>query len=212
MLLAFYGLMDKETPSPYMARAFFIWVSVFNLFVVSVFWSFMTDIYSNAEAKRLFGVIAAGGTIGALAGPAITALLVQSLGARNLLLVAALFLFWAVVCIARLSKWSEARNSGGEQLKAVQKEQLISGGVWAGITKVVRSPYLAGIGLLMILYTTLSTFLYLMQAQIIRDAFVDSAARTAVFAAIDLAVTLALIWAFIAFGLGRQQVKIADNK
>ncbi len=188
MLLAFYALMDTETPSPYMARAFFIWVSVFNLFVVSVFWSFMTDIYSNGEAKRLFGFIAAGGTVGALAGPAITALLVQSLGPRNLLLVSALFLFWAVVCIARLSGWSEARTSVVEQPEATQKEQLISGGVWAGITKVVRSPYLAGIGLLMILYTTLSTFLYLMQAQIIRDAFVDSAARTAVFAAIDLAV------------------------
>ena len=84
--------------------------------------------------------------------------------------------------------WSESRTSAGEQKAAAQKDQLISGGVWAGITSVVRSPYLAGIGLLMVLYTTLSTFLYLMQAQIIRDAFVDSAARTAVFASIDLAV------------------------
>ncbi len=193
MLLLFYGLMGEESPSPYMARAFFIWVSVFNLFVVSVFWSFMTDIYSNGEAKRLFGFIAAGGTVGALTGPAITALLVQSLGPRNLLLVSALFLFWAVVCIARLSLWSESRTSAGEQKTATQKDLLISGGVWAGITSVIRSPYLAGIGLLMVLYTTLSTFLYLMQAQIIRDAFVDSATRTAVFASIDLAVNAATL-------------------
>ncbi len=108
MLLLFYGLMRWQVAPAYVARAFFIWASVFNLFVVSVFWSFMADLYSNAQARRLFGFIAAGGTVGALTGPALTALLVQPLGARNLLLVSALFLSWAIVCIARLSAWSES--------------------------------------------------------------------------------------------------------
>lgn len=188
MLLLFYSLMGGEVPSKYVARAFFIWVSVFNLFVVSVFWSFMADLYSNAQARRLFGFIAAGGTVGALTGPAVTASLVQPLGARNLLLVSAFFLVWAIICIGRLSKWSESKIAGENASPGGQKDQPISGGIWAGITMIVRSPYLIGIVLLILLYTTLSTFLYLMQAQIIRDAFADSAERTAVFASIDLAV------------------------
>ena len=205
MLLLFYGLMGRgEVASIYVARAFFIWVSVFNLFVVSVFWSFMADIFNNAQARRLFGFIAAGGTVGALTGPAITTFLVQPLGARNLLLVSAIFLSWAIICINRLSLWSESQSdlrsevmpglkgdskiAGEHEVPEGQKEELISGGIWAGITMVVRSPYLLGICLLVLLFTTLATFLYLMQAQIIRDTFVGSAERTAVFAAIDLVV------------------------
>lgn len=187
-LLLFYGLMGGEVAPAYVARAFFVWASVFNLFVVSVFWSFMTDLYSNAQARRLFGFIAAGGTVGALAGPALTALLVQPIGARNLLLVSALFLSWAILCITRLSIWSNLKTAGKDAPSTQLKEERISGGVWAGITMVLRSPYLLGISLLMLLFTALATFLYFMQAQIIRDAFADSAQRTAVFASIDLAV------------------------
>jgi AAA family ATP:ADP antiporter len=161
--------------------------------VVSVFWSFMADIYNNRQARRLFGFIAAGGTVGALAGPALTTLLVQPLGARNLLLVSALLLSWAIICIARLSAWSEAhpaddRTADDGTTTAAADDPLLGGSIWAGITLVVRSPYLLGICLLMLLFTTLATFLYLMQAQIVRDTFGDSAQRTAVFAAIDLAV------------------------
>ncbi len=193
VMLLFYLLMDEQRASPAVARAFFIWASVFNLFVVSVFWSFMADIYSNRQARRLFGFIAAGGTVGALAGPALTTLLVQPLGARNLLLVSALLLSWAIICIARLSAWSEAhpaddRTADDGTTTAAADDPLLGGSIWAGITLVVRSPYLLGICLLMLLFTTLATFLYLMQAQIVRDAFGDSAQRTAVFAAIDLAV------------------------
>ena len=187
MLLLFYVLMQQQT-SPLIARAFFIWTSVFNLFVVSVFWSFMTDLYSNAQARRLFGFIAAGGSIGAIAGPAITAILVQSLGNHNLLLVSALFMSWSLVCIYRLSSWSNTAIQSDPAHPSAAPEQPIYGSVWSGITLVMRSPYLLGIVLLMILFTTLATFLYLMQAQIIRDAFVDSAQRTAVFASIDLVV------------------------
>lgn len=195
MLLLFYGLMGGYVAPTYVARAFFIWTSVFNLFVVSVFWSFMTDLYSNAQARRLFGFIAAGGTVGALTGPALTAILVQPIGARNLLLVSALFLGWAIVCIVKLSSWSESNSTGIGTSTAESKQAAIGGSIWAGVRIVIRSPYLLGICLLMLLFTTLATFLYFMQAQIIRDAFVDSEQRTAVFALIDLAVnalTLAL--------------------
>ncbi|PLX63379.1 NTP/NDP exchange transporter [Sedimenticola selenatireducens] len=188
VMLLFYLLMDEHRATPYVARAFFIWASVFNLFVVSVFWSFMTDIYANNQARRLFGFIAAGGTLGALTGPALTTLLVQPLGARNLLLVSALLLSWAIFCIARLSNWSADNPTNHDTPVTAAENQSLGGGIWAGITLVARSPYLLGICLLMLLFTTLATFLYLMQAQIVRDAFADSAQRTAVFAAIDLTV------------------------
>ena len=206
MLVLFYFLLDRQVTHVYLARAFFIWASVFNLFVVSVFWSFMADLYSNTQARRLFGFIAAGGTVGALTGPALAALLVQPFGAKNLLLLSAVFLLWAIVCIAKLSTWSVtnavAKNAGAKDVgvkdqafarqhghqRETQQEELISGGIWSGITMVIRSPYLLGICLLMLLFTTLATFLYFMQAQIIRDTFVDSEQRTAVFALIDLAV------------------------
>jgi len=188
VMLLFYQLMDEQRTSPYVARAFFIWASVFNLFVVSVFWSFMTDIYNNHQAHRLFGFIAAGGTVGALAGPALTTLLIQPLGARNLLLLSALLLSWAIVCIARLANWSADNPTDHGTPTPATDNRLLGGGIWDGITLVVRSPYLLGICLLMLLFTTLATFLYLMQAQIVRDAFADSAQRTAVFAAIDLTV------------------------
>jgi AAA family ATP:ADP antiporter len=188
-LLAFYATMGDG--SVYVARVFFIWASVFNLFVVSVFWSFMTDLYSNEQARRLFGFIAAGGTLGALTGPALTTLLVQPLGARNLLLVSAALLSVAVICISQLSAWSASFQRDTLQptpIAASPDSDALGGGIWQGIQLVIRSPYLLGIGLLMLLFTTLATFLYFMQAQIIRDAFSDSAQRTAVFAAIDLAV------------------------
>jgi len=203
MLLLFYGLMGEQAASgfiapEYVARAFFIWVSVFNLFVVSVFWSFMADLFSNQQARRLFGFIAAGGTVGALAGPALTAMLVQPIGARNLLLISALFLGWAIVCITKLSSWSKSKSvnseassvsiSNAETSVSESTQAAIGGSIWAGIRMVVHSPYLLGICLLMLLFTTLATFLYFMQAQIIRDAFVDSEQRTAVFASIDFAV------------------------
>ena len=196
MLLLFYFLLDGQVAHVNVARAFFIWASVFNLFVVSVFWSFMADLYSNTQAHRLFGFIAAGGTVGALTGPALAALLVQPFGAKNLLLVSAVFLLWAIVCIAKLSVWSasnarvkdETIAQQEENQQEEQQEVLLGGGIWSGITMVMRSPYLLGICLLMLLFTTLATFLYFMQAQIIRDAFADSAQRTAVFASIDLAV------------------------
>ncbi len=213
MLLLFYALMGGDIAPTYIARTFFIWTSVFNLFVVSVFWSFMTDLYSNAQARRLFGFIAAGGTVGALTGPAITALLVQPIGTRNLLLLSALLLGWAIVCIVKLSAWSESKNlktksadpdplspdssdtppsaTPSSTLKTSTtklNQEIIGGSIWAGIKMIVQSRYLLGICLLMLLFTTLATFLYFMQAQIIKDAFVDSAQRTAVFATIDFVV------------------------
>ena len=186
-LLLFYLLFKIHLDDVFVARAFFIWTSVFNLFVVSVFWSFMVDIYSNAQARRLFGFIAAGGTAGALAGPALTASLAVPLGPANLLLISAGLLLWAVVCIQRLSHW-QCQQPAAELDTAARSSESMGGGIYAGIRLLFSSPYLLGIAGLMLLFTTLSTFLYFQQAQIVRDSFASGAERTAVFAAIDLAV------------------------
>ena len=188
-LLLFYSLMGGHVAEHVVARAFFIWASVFNLFVVSVFWSFMNDIYDNAQARRLFGVIAAGGTVGALTGPTLTTLLVQPLGARNLLLVSAVLLAIAIVCIMQLSSWSD-RQHVDEPLTNQAANEPMGGSIWHGIQLVIQSPYLIGICFLMLLFTSLATFLYFMQAQIVRDAFSDSAQRIALFSTIDIAVNL----------------------
>ena len=197
-LLAFYVLFQSGLNHAYVARAFFIWASVYNLFVVSVFWSFMADVYSNAQAKRLFGFIAAGGTVGALTGPALTTALAIPLGPTNLLLLSAVFLGWAVFCIQRLLRWQQSllhrQQATATEYAHGDNNRPLGGSVLAGIRLVFSSPYLFSIAILMLLFTTLSTFLYFQQAQIIRDSFSSGAERTTVFAAIDLAVNALTIF------------------
>ncbi len=188
-LLMFYLLFSSDVADVWVARCFFIWVSVFNLFVVSVFWSFMTDIFSNRQARKLFGFIAAGGTAGALVGPALTATLVKPLGPENLMLASAVLLGCAMFCIRQLIRWRMAYDDTDTTISTSTGNPL-GGSVLAGIRLVFQSPYLLGIALLMLLFTTLATVLYFQQAQIIRDTFSDPSERTAVFASIDLAVNL----------------------
>lgn len=202
-ILLFYALFDLDPEKTLVAPTFFIWLSVFNLFVVSVFWSFMNDLFHDAQAKRLFGFIAAGGTAGAIVGPLLTATLVQTLGMRPMLLLSAGLLAVTMLCIRRLITWQQMQADPGQKRPHASEdlESPLGGGVFDGITLAARSPYLAGICVLILLYATLSTFLYFQQAQIIRDAFADSESRTAVFAGIDLAVnTLTLLLQFFVTG------------
>ena len=160
-LLGFFALFRSGVSYAYVARAFFIWVSVFNLFVVSVFWSFMTDIFSDAQSKRLFGVVAAGGSAGAIAGPAIAAVLVQVIGVNWLLPMSAGSLALALLCIRRLVAWEstqQAHEGPTDLSHASRDETPLGGSVWAGLHLVLKSPYLLGICGLILLYTTLSTF------------------------------------------------------
>ncbi|MES1925644.1 MFS transporter [Salinisphaera sp. T31B1] len=187
-LFGFFVLMRSEWAPVWTARAFFVWVSVFNLFVISLFWSVMNDVFDARQALRLFGLIAAGGSLGAIAGPGLTALLADRLGPVNLLPVSALFLIaatgsaLAVMGSSRASRAAPSARSRGES-------------VWAGALHVARSPYLLGICVFIIAYSSLSTFLYFEQAHIVEQAFADSARRTQIFAGMDLAtniITLAL--------------------
>ncbi len=171
----------------WVGRAFFVWLSVFNLFVVSVFWAFMADNWDTAQAKRLFGFIAVGGTLGAIAGAALTTFLVTAVGAVNLLLVSVVLLEAAVQCARRF------RGTDAVATAAVHAAP-IGGGILAGIAHVSRSPYLLGICAYMLLYTVAATVLYFQQAEIAATHFDDRTTRTQFFAGIDLAVnTLTII-------------------
>ncbi|MDZ7840461.1 MAG: MFS transporter [Gammaproteobacteria bacterium] len=180
-LLVFYLAFTSGAPVSVVARVFFVWLSVFNLFVVSVFWSFMVDIYSREQSKRLFGVVAVGGTVGAIAGPALTAQMASVLGVFNLLPVSVAMLSIALFCVWRLRLW--ARESTADRTET----DALKGNWWDGFTRVFRSRYLLGVSAYILLYTTAATFLYFIQAHIVEGAFEDSADRTRVFALIDLA-------------------------
>jgi ATP:ADP antiporter, AAA family len=197
-LLAFHALfVTGGVQSPWVARAFFVWVSVFNLFAVSVFWSLMADLFDTAQAKRLYGFIAAGGTIGALTGPSLTALFVTLVGVRSMLLVSAAFLALAVVAIIALRRWAERTGAAGR----TAGEPAIGGTMWGGMRDIVRSPYLIGICLFLFGYSLLSTFLYFQQAELVPVAIEDSAERTRLLALTDLAVNvLTLAVQLFAFG------------
>ncbi len=152
---------------------------------MSVFWSYMADLFSSEQGKRLFAVIAAGGTAGSLAGPALTIGLAEFLGPANLMIVAALFLEGAVLCVWRL----ESVSVQGEKETAVRVAPEAIGGGWLdGFLLVLRSPYLAGIMLWVSLLSVAATFLYFQQANIVAAASDDPAVRTRIFASVDLAV------------------------
>ena len=193
-ILALFLLLRRGGASGWGAAVFFVWLCVFNLFAVSVFWSFMADIWREDEARRLFGFIAAGGSAGAIVGPALTAVLAPSLGPVNLLPLAAAILGGALVCVARL------------RLRAAtvpaQDDAVIGGSALGGLIGVARSSYMLGICAFVLLGTTLATFVYFQQAQILRAAYADPGQRTAVFAMMDLGVNVLTIGAQL-FATGR---------
>ncbi len=186
-LMVFYALFKIEAMPLETAGAFFIWLSVFNLFVVSVFWSFMADLFTNTQARRLYGFIAAGGSTGAIAGSLIAKELAALLGAAELLPIATCFLLAAVLCILRLSNWAR-QETPADTSAAAQTGQPIGGSIFGGITLLLRSDYLLGIALYVVLFTLLSTFLYFQQIHIVSDAISDSDQRVGLFALIDLIV------------------------
>lgn len=200
-LLIFYVLMRTLSPAQnvWVGRAFFVWVSVFNLFVVSLFWAFMSDIFDSEQAKRLFAFIAVGGELGAIAGPIVTASLVRRLGAPNLLLVTAALLEIAPWCVKFFPtvghpapSLAPGPNPDRKKMEMEKEkagaEQPVGGGILAGISHVFRSPYLLGICAFLLLHAISNTIVYFQQADLTGHHFHDRATRMAFFAQLDLAV------------------------
>lgn len=198
VVLVFFVLMKVDVSPGWTAIAFFIWISVFNLFVVSVFWSFMVDVYRPEQSERLFGFIAAGGTTGAILGPTLTAILPPVIGTENMLLVSAGLLLGTLLCINRILSLRSGEDSAGsgtpggtgDEADLIDFDRSIGGNFLDGVFKLFKSPYLLGIGLFIVLYSATSTFVYFEQANIIERTVSSSARRTQVFAIIDFFVNV----------------------
>jgi AAA family ATP:ADP antiporter len=188
-LVGFRIAFDSGADPKVVASTFYVWLSVFNLFVVSVFWSFMADLFAEGQAKRLFPVIAAGGSLGAVTGPVLVQWLVEPLGKANLMLVSAAFLGLAIGCIVALGRTARARGAAGDAAAAAA-ERPLGGTVLAGVRLVLQSPYLLGICLYILVLTWSSVLLYLEQARIVSETIGSSVERTRLFARIDLAVNV----------------------
>jgi AAA family ATP:ADP antiporter len=193
-LVGFYALIAiaPDAVGSVSGRVFYVWFSVFNLFSTMVFWALMADRFSLEQSKRIFGIIAVGGTLGAIFGPWLAGQLVGPLGTPAMLLVAAVFLGLAVVA-AWLVAWLQPEVAKGSA--ASVDRSVIGGGAWAGISAVFRSRYLLGISSYVLLMTIIGTFLYFTRLAMVAAAADDTDARTAIFANIDLltqVVTLVL--------------------
>jgi AAA family ATP:ADP antiporter len=176
LALFLYAFEGEATPV-WIQRAFYIWLSVFNLFVVSVFWSFMADIFRPGQAQRLFGVIMAGGSIGAIIGPRLTAGLVGGSGAGGVITLSLLCLLVATVLAILLGRY--------QQRSTQEPAAVIGGGVWEGAIRVLRSKYLLFACLLMLLHNLTSTFLYNGLAVLVDQNVVGFNERTVFFGYVD---------------------------
>ena len=192
-LLLFFVLFRSDITHAWVARAFFIWASVFNLFVVSVFWSFMADIYSHEQGRRLFGVISAGGSAGALIGPIATSALVVPIGFQNLLPVSAALLLFAVYCITRLRHWVETEHVQELNITAASSQPL-GGTALGGLKAVSRSRYLLAISMGSVIASLMGTALYMFMTQLVGAEIAGADERTRLFGYIDGATNgLALV-------------------
>ncbi len=184
-LLAFVPLFTSQgllSPRA-LGTVFFVWVSVFNLFVVSVFWSFMADIWDDAQARRLFPVIGLGGTAGAIAGPVLTRELVGVIGVAPLLVVSALLLGGALACVLVLGRW--AREHGSRRHDA-RHEAAVGGGMFDGLKQVFATPFIRNMALLMLLGDAIGTVAYALITDYSGATFHDAVARTRFAANVDL--------------------------
>lgn len=189
-ILIFWVVFSRAVASDgehvWLGRAFFVWLSVFNLFVVSVFWSFMADIYTREQGRRLFGVITSGGSIGALIGATATSSLVVKVGFQNLMPISAAVLLVGVFCIGRLKEWVHQEHED-EITETVESEKPLGGDPFAGITHLFSSKYFLGIALMSLIASLLGTALYMFRAELVETAILTSDARTQFFSNMNVA-------------------------
>jgi AAA family ATP:ADP antiporter len=204
-LIGFWWVFDHDVSGR--GAMFFVWTAVFNLFAVSVFWSYMADVFDNDHAKRVYGYIGAGGTIGALLGPVITRLLVDRVGIGSLLLVSAGFLVVCLLCIVRLRPWALRREQrSGHSTPG----EAMGGSIWAGFRLVAKEPMLRGLALLLFFGVGVGTLLYNEQAAIVKQFYPTPEAATAYYARIDFLINLSTIliqvfltrWLLRRYGVG----------
>jgi ATP:ADP antiporter, AAA family len=213
-ILVFWFLLKSDVAPGAVAKAFFVWITVFSVFTVSIFWTFMADLYSSEQGKRLFGFIAAGGSLGTILGPVLNKQLVGPIGVANLLLVASALLIGAVFCANRLEPAAAelaAANPDFVAASAGREKKPVGGGVFDGFGLVFKSPYLRSIALWVFLLSLLGTFLYLTQAHIVASYTADMKERTKIFS--DIAKWVGILSLIVQLlGTGRIIKKIGSGK
>jgi ATP:ADP antiporter, AAA family len=192
VLILFFLLMRTGSPAQQLwtGRAFYVWVSVFNLFNTAIFWAFMTDLFTVEQGKRLYAFIAVGGTVGAITGAYITKHLIRDLGQANLVAVSAAM--FAIVCVL---VGFFPRTYTGHTEAAPAKEEKIGGTAWSGITHIARSPYLFGLAAVILLYTITSTWAYFQQTTLAGEVLKTPADRTVFSSNLEIwvnSITLAI--------------------
>lgn len=191
-LAGFAAAMLARPDDAWIARAFFVWYSVFNMIAISVAWSVLVDVFAIAQARRLFALMASGASLGGLTGPLLADRLVVPLGHAGLLLLSAALLVASAFAARQVQRWRDAHPTAPGEIE--QRARPLGGNPFAGAIEVFRSPYLLGIAVFVLLLASVTTFLYLRQAELVAQMFPDDARQTQVFARIDFVVqALALL-------------------
>jgi len=201
-MVVFYLLFEKIAQDRWIAAAFFVWTSTFNLLTISVFWSLMADVFSRTQAKRLFGFIAAGGTVGTICAPAFTVLFVSTVGTNTLLLISAAGFTVTAFLVRMVEAEKRKLQAADKDAQQTSLDRKLGGNPFDGFTLLFKSPYLLMIALFILLMTTISTVIYFQLQDLITHAFTTRAERTRAFATIDLATNSVAVFIQL-FGTGR---------
>ena len=202
-ILAFYAMFASgQYQDRWVAAGFYVWVSTFNVLIISVFWTFMADLYSRTQAKRLFGFVAAGGTLGGIVGPALATLLATRIGNNNLMLISAAGFGVTAVLVRMLANEKPKLVAAGADAQRTSLERRLQGGPLDGFRLLLRSPYLLLLALFLLLMTWISTIVYFQLGDLITKAFSSREARTQAYGMIDLAVNSCAVLIQL-FGTGR---------
>jgi AAA family ATP:ADP antiporter len=199
-MIVFYVLFMVLPEDRYVAAGFYVWTSTFNLLTISVFWSLMADIFSKTAAKRVYGIIAAGGTLGTICAPAFTAMFVGSVGADALLLISASGFLVTALLVRVLER--EKQLMGGDEGQKTTLDHRLGGNPFDGFLLLFTSPYLLMIALFLLLMATISTVIYFQMADLITKSFNTRDERTQAYAAIDLATNVIAVMVQL-FGTSR---------
>ncbi len=197
--IGFYVVGSALGDNDYVNRAYYVWLSVFSLYHLSVFWTFMSGLYNKDQAKRLFSIIAMGASAGAIVGPSIPTFFADNIGTLNLLLIAAVLLLLPIPIIWKLEQLRGEQLGNADLQADLSGEQKLAGNPFSGFTNFVSSPYLLAIGLFILLYVVMNTFIYFELRKMLGDF--DREVRAQIWGGIDLAVnSLALVTALFATG------------
>ncbi len=197
--VGFYIVSSVVGENDLVNRAFYVWLSVFSLYHLSVFWTFMSGIYNREQAKRLFAIIAMGASLGAIAGPAVPTFFADDIGNLNLLLIGAALLIVPIPIVFALERLKLSELGNADLQADVSKDARLGGNPFSGFTTFVSNPYLLAIGLFILLYVVMNTFIYFELRKLL-GAF-DRDVRTQIWGGIDLAVnSIAFVFALFATG------------